>query len=361
MDAQQAVPSGEYVFSAIEKVSFGPGSVARLAAEVDRLNGKRVLLITSTSITKTPLPQKVHDLLDGKVVETFHGIHQHTPSGDVVSLMDAVKASHADLLVSLGGGSVIDATKAAVLALARDTGSFLPHISLPTTLSASEFSAIFGVTDEETKVKSGGSSFFVQPQYVVLDAELTLHTPDWLWLASGIRALDHAVETIYAPNHQPATDAEALEAIKILCQYLPASTGDQPDIAARQFCQIAAWLSFFGVANITLGLSHALGREIGPRYNIPHGYTSAVLLPKVMAYLLPGTSARQALIAHSLGADPAGKAEVEVALEAPERVYSFVGSLGLPQRLRDLDIPRDDLDSLAAGREDVRQILEEAW
>lgn len=361
MDAER-IPIGEYVFPPIDKVTFGPGTVESLPQEVERLNGKRVLVVTTSSVaTNTPLLQRVQGLLGECYVGAFSDVRQHTPSRTVVAAVQAAEDAHADMLVSLGGGSVIDAAKASILALARDTGSFLPHISLQTTLSASEFSPMFGVTEEKTKTKSGGSSPFVQPQLAILDVDLTEHTPDWLWLASGIRALDHAIETVYAPNHQPATDATSLEAIRMLFQHLPASIDDHQRRASRQQCQIAAWLSFFGVSNITLGLSHALGREIGPRYDVPHGYTSAILLPRVMSYLLPETLERQALIARAAGVDTHGKAEAEAAIEAPVAVAQLVRELGLPQRLRDVGVPENDLAALAAGREDVLHVLREAW
>lgn len=358
--SEDRTPSGEYVFSAIEKVSFGPGSVEQLPDELDRLMVKRALLVTTGSVVATPLAERVAGLVGDRLAGRFSDVHQHTPAGDVVALARAAESIRADLLLSLGGGSVIDAVKAAILALARDTGNFLPHIALPTTLSAAEFSDFFGVTEEETRVKSGAKNPLIQPQYVILDADLTAHTPEWLWLGSGIRALDHAVETVYAPNHQPATDATALEAIRLLFRYLPPSR-DQSASDARQHCQIAAWLSFFGIANITLGLSHALGREIGPRYNVPHGYTSAVLLPKVMSYLLPETLDRQALVARAAGVDTGGMSEGDAALEAPEAVGNLVRTLGLPQRLRDLSVPQADLPALAGKREAVLHVLQEAW
>ncbi len=359
---EERIPIGEYVFPPMDKVTFGPGTVESLPQEVERLAGKRILIITTASVAaKSPLLKRVEDLLGDCHVATFSEVRQHTPSGTVVAAVEAAQANHANMLVSLGGGSVIDATKACILALARDAGAFLPHVALPTTLSASEFSPMFGVTDEKTKLKTGGSSPFVEPQLAILDVDLTEHTPDWLWLASGIRALDHAVETVYAPNHQPATDATSLEAIRLIFKHLPVSVHGEQRRAARQQCQIASWLSFFGVSNITLGLSHGLGREIGPRYDVPHGYTSAILLPKVMAYLLPETLERQALIAAAAGADVHGKAEPEAAVEAPAAVSHLVAELGLPQRLRDVGVPEADLSSLAGGREDVLHVLREAW
>lgn len=355
------IPSGQYGFLPVDRVRFGPGSLDYLADDVDSLDAGRALVITTGSIsTETPLLQRVRDILGPRLAGTFSGVRQHTPSRTVTAAVEEARRVEADVLISLGGGSVIDAAKATALRIARDS-SFLPHISLPTTLSAAEFSPFFGMTDEDTLQKSGANDPHLAPRVVILDVDLADYTPDWLWLGSGVRALDHAVETIYAPNHQPATDALAQEAIRLLFTHLPESTGTDASRSARQQCQIAAWLSFFGVANITLGLSHALGRELGPRYSIPHGYTSAVLLPKVMAYLLPTTAQRQALIALAAGVAADGRAVSEIAREAPSAVFSLVRTLGLPQRLRDLDVPKNDLESLAAGRQDVLHILRDAW
>lgn len=357
----EAAPAGEYVFSPLDKVLFGPGSVEGLAAEVDALGAARALLVTGSTIAShTHIVERIRSILGKRLVEVFTAARQYTPASAVVQLVAAAGQSHADVLISVGGGSVIDATKAAILAAARDTGTFLPHVSVPTTLSAAEVSPFFGVTDDETRVKKSTTNLFVTPRVVVLDAGMTTHTPEWLWSSSGIRSLDHAVETIYAPNHQPATDATALEAIRLLRKHLPGSA-DVDRLAARQQCQIAAWLSFFGVQNITLGLSHALGRELGPRYGIPYGYTSAILLPHVMSHLLPVTAPRQALVAEALGIQIEGRSVPEVALEAAPAITALVGRLDLPQRLRDVDVPEADLPVLAAGRDEVLSILRRAW
>jgi alcohol dehydrogenase len=234
-----------------------------------------------------------------------------------------------------------------------------PHVALPTTLSAAEFSPTFGVTDDVTLAKTSRRVPASAARVIVLDPDLTVYTPEWLWLSSGIRALDHAIETVYAPDHQIVADVPALEAIRLLFRHLEAAR-DPSAIDDRASCQIAAWLSFFAVANITLGPSHMLGRQIGPRYGAPHGYTSAVLLPAAMTSLLPSTRREQERIArairHGLDADePAGAAH------AAEAVYGLVDRLGLPHRLRDLKVPRDDLPSLAGGSPALLAILTAGW
>lgn len=356
-----SMPAGSYIYLPMDRVVYGPGSLSVLPGEVDRLGGLRVLLVTTGSIVRSSsLAIQVQALLGERCVAVHSNVRQHTPAGDVTGVCNRLVATEADLVVSLGGGSVIDAAKAAILANARETGGFLPHIAIPTTLSASEFSPLFGVTDEVTRVKGGGNNAFVTPRVAILDAEVTQPTPRRLWLGSGIRALDHAVETVYAPDHGPVSDATALEAIRLLFTYLPRSV-DPADVGAAQQCQLAAWLSFFGVANITLGLSHVLGRQLGPRYGVAHGDTSAVMLPHVMDALVATNADRLALVAVAAGAAEHGMPPEVAAREAPRAVRELVALLDLPCRLRDLGVPEDDLEALGGGQTEIRAIVQAAW
>src|SRR5437016_8664291 len=176
----------------------------------------------------------------------------------------AVGESKADTLISLGGGSPIDSTKIIVKELSQDfRRPAIPHIAVPTTLSAADFSHIAGMTDEKLNRKTGFRDLRMVPRSVFLDPELTLPTPDWLWASSGIRSLDHAVDAVYSPNHQPYVDTLALEAISLLFQNLKLSTGDPADLKSRLKCQLAAWMSFAGVVSVGTGLSHSIGRVIG--------------------------------------------------------------------------------------------------
>ncbi|MGH2625442.1 MAG: iron-containing alcohol dehydrogenase, partial [Anaerolineales bacterium] len=274
---------GEYLFLPTERVLFGPGSLTRLAEEVDRLEGKRAFLITGRSLAqKTDFVEKIGSQLGPRLAGAFTAIRQHTPKSDVARAAAEAQAAATDLLISLGGGSPIDGTKAVARALAEADGRWLPHLAIPTTLSAAEFSHLVGVTDEARRSKAGFADVRLTPRSVILDAELCLATPMDLWLASGIRALDHAVESLYAPGEHPISDVLALEAIERLFRFLPASKADPGNLVARGELQLAAWMSFFGEANAPLGMSHVLGRRLGATYNVPHGVTSCITLPWVM-------------------------------------------------------------------------------
>ncbi|GAC1654752.1 MAG: iron-containing alcohol dehydrogenase [Herpetosiphon sp.] len=350
MDATKQAMRGEYFFLGQEHVVFGPGSRDALRTEVEQLGGSRVLIITGRTLaTKTDVVAQVVAALGPLYGATCAEIRQHTPESDVARAADLVRAQGCDLLLSVGGGSPIDATKAVALKLAEDGGKLMPHIAIPTTLSAAEFSHLFGVTNELERAKVGGADRRVAPQAVILDPELTLATPIELWLSSGIRAMDHAVETLYAPGRHPISDVLALAAIARLFQYLPQCKDAPLDTAVRLELQIAAWMSFFGEVNTPMGLSHNIGRRIGATYNVPHGITSCIALSHVMTVMAEEHAAQLAPIAKVL-ALPEADGDVAVAARAAARaVRELVGRLGLPQRLEQVGVGSKDLPQIAAA------------
>ena len=275
----------------------------------------------------------------------------------------AARAHAADTLVSVGGGSPIDAAKAVALELAGDkngragVGTGMPaHIAIPTTLSAAEFSHLAGVTDEAggpgaRPAKAGFADPRVAPRGVILDAALTLPTPERLWLSSGVRALDHAVETLYAPGAHPIEDVLALEAIRRLFRYLPLSKERPDDLNARTDLQLAAWMSFFGEVNTPMGLSHNLGRRMGATYGVPHGITSCVTLAPVMRFMSTRDASHTAVIARigrAIAGDIVGD-DPRAAQAAVDAVGDLLARLGLPTRLREVGVEADAIPAIAAG------------
>lgn len=341
---------GEYRFLPQEHVVFGAGSLARLAGEVERIGGARALIITGSSLaTKTDVVASVTQALGAYHAGTFDGIRQHAPGSGVVQATEAARTANADVLVSVGGGSPIDATKAVALALAQENGLFLPQIAIPTTLSAAEFSHLVGVTNEERRAKTGFADTRVAPRIVILDALLTLATPLRLWLSSGIRALDHAVETLYAAGAHPISDVLALEAIRRLFAELPNCMENPDDLEIRTELQLAAWMSFFGEVNTPMGLSHNLGRRMGATYNVPHGITSCITLPHVMRHLVHQATPQLAAIARTLQLFDAGPGAIDAALIAADAVSDLIGRLGLPRHLSEVGIGEGDLHDIAVA------------
>lgn len=354
--------SGEYSYLPIERVHFGQKSISKLSDELNRLGSKRPFLITGKSIVEqTDLSQLVESASGRKLAGIFSGIKQHAPQSGILEATIHAKLANADSLISLGGGSPIDATKIVAKELSRNFARpILSHIAIPTTLSAAEFSHAAGMTDEASRRKTGFRDTRLVPRIVFLDPEMTIPTPPWLWASSGIRCLDHAVESVYSPKHQPFVDTLALEAIRLLFGNLKESTADQPNLGRRLICQMAAWTSFAGVLSVGTGMSHAIGRTIGATWNIPHGITSCLTLAEVMRLEASRNPERLVLIAEAEGRKLEGLSQKEASLEASVGVSELVRALGLSKHLRDYGITRDDLPRIAresASSEDYSRAL----
>lgn len=353
----------EFVYLPVDRVIYGAGALTNLPQQMDRLGVQRAFVVTGQTIaTKTELLDRVKGLLGPRLVGVYPRAGEHVPRSRVVEAAKAAAEAKADCLISLGGGSPVDTTKGVALALAegitredefnlystrfpsgegpkRPFAKTLPvpHIAITTTLSAGEHTQNAGGTDEAKRRKDGIAHPLLAPKVVILDPEVTLDTPAWLWASTGVRALDHAVERFYSPGHQPLTDPLCLEAIRLLSRYLPISARDPGDLDARLRCQLAAWLSIYGAFNAPVGLSHAIGHQLGGRCGVPHGITSCITLARVMAYNAPAVPERMAAIAEAMGA-----------ADGPAAVDGFVKGLGLPTRLSETGkVKEEDLEPLA--------------
>jgi len=292
-------------------IHWGAGSVQTLAGELERLGAKRIALITTRSLLGTALPLEPH------LTAT---IAQHAPIGQVDEAIKDAREAGVDGVVSFGGGSPIDAAKIVALRLGG-----LPHVAVPTTLSVAELAAGAGFTDE-TGTKGGMRDPDLLPDVVIYDARLTLATPMQLWLSTGIRALDHAVEGFLAEGEHPFNDVMALEAIRRLLDSLPRAKADPKNLDVRTENQLASWFSYTLPGASASGLSHVMGKQIGARHGIPHGVTSCLLLPHVMRYLGRNTP-------------------LPVSADA---VQDLIAQLGLPQHIADYGIGEPELKRAAS-------------
>jgi len=340
------VKIGTHTFLPTTRVHFGVGSLEKL--EEEARSKDRAFVITGRTLNEeTDLVRRVEKLLGGKHAGTFVGMSEHTPGSAVKKT--ASEARDADLLVSVGGGSVVDGTKA----VARELG-YPAQVAVPTTLSGAEWAHAVGVTDEEAGRKSGFADPKAVPPVVILDAEVTLFTPEKLWFSTGIRSLDHAIEGFLSKGEHPVEDAMGLEGAKRLVDYLPRSKDEPEDTGLRHELQLASWMAYFGPLNTPMGMSHGLGRRIGASYGVPHGYTSCITLAPTLDVTkdrIPEERWEQ--LANALGGDPA------------ERVASLVKELKLPSTLREVGVPEEDLDSIAGDlgdrAKDAREVLHRAW
>jgi maleylacetate reductase len=374
--------SARIVFSRMDEVIYGRPADEALAELVAREQARRVFLMVSGTLNReTDEIEKIRRALGNKCAGTFDRMPAHTPRAAVIAAAEQARAARADLIVTLGGGSITDGAKAVQLCLAndiRDPDSLdrikAPHpvtqpnvrqISIPTTLSAGEFSPISGVTNERLKTKEMFRHPDIVPKAVILDSAVTRHTPMWLFLSTGIRAVDHCVEGICSNESSPYGDAQALHGLSLLARGLPGVKADPDDIAVRLDCQIGAWLSMAPLsAGVPMGASHGIGYVLGAVFDIPHGHTSCVMLPAVMRWNRPANAAKQATVAAALGHP--GK-------EASDVLDDFIRGLGMPRSLAEVKVGAGNFDRIAtqamgtpwvprnprpiAGPAEVREIL----
>jgi maleylacetate reductase len=386
---------GVYIYPERDRVIFGRPAVETVLGEIERRRARRAFVIAGNSLAQA---SGVLEALRGALRDRFAGswtrIAAHPPRPDVVAAAAAAAAVDADLIITIGGGSVTDAGKMVRLCLAnnlydargldrlrtrisaegkRDYPEFAgpdrPLIAVPSTLSAGEFTAFAGCTDADRQVKESFAHRRMAPDTVVLDPALTAHTPDWLWLSTGIRAVDHAVEDLCSVNGTPLSDATSLHALRLLAAGLRRSKAAPGDLAARLDCQIGAWLSIVGSqSGVDKGASHGIGHVLGGSAGVPHGYTSCVMLPPVLRFNSAVNAERQAMVAEALG---------RPGVDASAVIAELIQSLGLPRTLREVGVKREQLDDIARlsmhdrwihtnprridGPATVRQLLDEAW
>ena len=337
---------GRVVFGAMDEVVFGRPASEALVEQLSRLGAKRAFLMVSGTLNReTDVIETIRHTLGPRCVGTFDAMPPHTPRAAVIAASEQARAANADLIVTIGGGSITDGAKAVQLCLANDirnpddidgirAGRGAPpqliaptvrQISVPTTIAGGEFSASAGVTNEKTKFKEALRHPLVMPRAVILDPWLSLHTPEWLWLSTGIRAVDHCVEGICAREAHPYGDAQALKGLSMLAQALPRVKADAGDLDARMDCQIGTWLSTGPLTSgVPMGASHGIGYVLGAEFGVPHGHTSCVMLPSVMRWNKSVNADRQGLVSAAMG---------QPGNDAGDLLDAFIGGLGMPRSL----------------------------
>jgi maleylacetate reductase len=354
------VHKGRVVFGAMDEVVFGRPAAAAVVEQMDRLGASRAFLMVSGTLNReTDEIEKIRTSLGARCAATFDAMPPHTPREAVIAAAEQARVANADLIVTVGGGSITDGAKAVQLCLANDIRTVddidrvrankgvLPpmaapsvrQISVPTTIAGGEFSALAGVTNQRTKVKELLRHDLVMPRAVILDPAVTRHTPEWLWLSTGIRAVDHCVEGLCSREAHPYADAQALKGLSMLTQALPRVKADPNDLDARMDCQIGTWLSMGPLSSgVPMGASHGIGYVLGAEFGVPHGYTSCVMLPSVMRWNKSDNAERQAQVAAAMGSP--GK-------DAADVLDTFIRDLGLPRSLQDVRIGPDQFDRIA--------------
>ena len=385
---------GVFNFLAQERVHFGIKAAEGIHAEVVQRGAQRVFVVTSKSLNRnTTAVKEALATVQQRVVGLFDECIEHTPRDTVIALTRRLRETQADLIVSIGGGTVIDTVKVALVCLAEgvddvdamgqwhmrvdaDGTRHTPQprmppcrqIAVPTTLSGAEFSDMAGCTDTRYGTKQGYTGTYIGAAAVILDPSITVHTPQRLWLSTGIRAIDHAVESLCSINAQPLIDATSVRALSLLGRALTRYASEPGDLEARLDAQLGAWLASMGIRRTDYGASHGLGHALGADSGVPHGITSCVLLPTVMRWNAEACTPQLAEVAMALG---------NARRPAADQLEELIARLGLPTRIGQLGIERSRLAAIAEKGmaipwvrtnprkidrvEQVVQILEAAW
>jgi alcohol dehydrogenase class IV len=357
-----------YTYNSVaQEVVCAEDAISSLPAIVDRLGGTRVMLVCGPSILeKSDVVTRVQAALGDRCVGLFSGVAPHSP---VHTLDEAMRMAHdlkPDALVSVGGGSTHDTTKGIATLLGEGgtihdhqvifeppdkvilpifSGNRVPIITVPTTMGAAELSRGGGFTDKELGRKIVVADPATIPRSIVIDGRALATTPMSILLSTAMGQMRIAVESVYSTKHNPISDSMALHAISMLVKYLPQCPGLDPDCLLNT--KTAA--SMATMAGGSLGLNTAMAHHVGGLYEVPHGDANAIMLPHTMRFNSEASADRQALIAQAMGIDTAGMSDHTAALAAADAVENLRDSLGLPGRLRDVGVPEEGLELIAAA------------
>lgn len=339
--------------SRIPRVVFGAGSLAHLEREIERLGAKRALVLSTPEQRSSA--EDIARRLGSRCAGIFDRAVMHVPIETARAARIDASRLGADCAVAIGGGSTTGLGKA--IALESD----LPIVAIPTTYAGSEMTPIWGIT--EAGVKKTGRDSRVLPQTVIYDPTLTLSLPAKLSATSGINAIAHAAEGLYAPDADPIHSLLAEEGIRALAAGLPKVVAAPQDAGARGDCLYGAWLCGTVLGAVGMSLHHKLCHTLGGTFNLPHAETHTIVLPHALAYNASAAPEAMRRIARALGH-----------ADAAQGVFDLAAALGAPVALKDLGMPADGLDRAAdlattnaypnprpLERDAIRQLLQDAW
>lgn len=307
------------------RVVFGPGSIDEVADETAALGLERVLVVASPA--NAEVGARVAAALGARCAGSFGEVAQHVPEQLADAACGAARDAAADGLVTIGGGSATGLGKAVALTLG------VPIVAVPTTYAGSEMTPIYGITGER---KRTGRDRRVQPRTVVYDPELTLGLPPAATATTGMNALAHAIEALYAPGANPVSSLLADEASKVLIRALPAAVASPHDLDARTEALYGAFLAGAALAGAGTALHHKLCHVLGGSFRLAHGDVNAVVLPHVVAYNQPAVGNGLSSVGAALGTD-----------DVADGLYRLARRIGAPADLGSLGLPATALDAVA--------------
>lgn len=311
---------------AAARVVFGSGVMAQTGAEIERLGCKRALVLTT--LQQADEGRALQQAIGARAAGLFSGATMHTPSGVTQAAMALVSELDIDCTVALGGGSTTGLGKA--IAYRTD----LPQIVIPTTYAGSEMTPILGETRDGVKTTVRDAK--ILPEVVLYDVDLTLSLPPGLSATSGINAIAHAVEAVYANDRNPVISLLSVEGIRALARALPVIVKSPADPQARSDALYGAWLCGMALGAISMALHHKLCHVLGGSFDLPHAETHTVVLPHATAFNEQAVPDLLAPVAQALGAKTAGQG-----------LFDLAQKLGAPIALSQIGMKREGLDRAA--------------
>lgn len=352
------------------KVVYEDGVATDLKPELDLIGISKYFIVSDNIINDLGLVQKVADgLVDAgfEVTGKYLDVAQDARLNDVKKCAELIKASGAEGIISIGGGSVIDTAKAANILFSEGgdlvddysgahtlTRPLKPHVVIPTTAgTGSEVTMIAVIYDEENKEKLAFPDKFLLPNLAVLDPQMTISLPPKMTAATGMDALTHAIEAYVGPQASPISDAFAIGAIELIMKNLVTATRTGDDVEARGAMLIASTMAGISFTHSMCGCIHGMAHATGALYRVPHGVANGIFLPFGMEYNFEEIKTKLARLAPSMGEDVSGLSEddaARLAIAAVRKLSKQLNELdALPIRLRDVGVPEDGLAAIAEG------------
>lgn len=344
---------------------FGAGCRQTIAVEVARRGFKKAFFVTDKDLIRFKVADKVIEVFEKNQIpyELFSDVKANPTIANVQNGVKAFKASGADFIVALGGGSSIDTAKGigivvnnpdfadvkSLEGVADTRQKAVPTFALPTTAgTAAEVTINYVIIDEDAKKKMVCVDPNDIPAVAIVDPELMYSMPKGLTAATGMDALTHAIESFITPGAWAMSDMFELQAIEMIAANLKAAVDNGNDAAARDAMSQAQYIAGMGFSNVGLGIVHSMAHPLGAHYDTPHGVANALLLPYVMEYNAASPAAPKYIrIAKAMGVNTEGMSEAEGVSAAIEAVKKLSLSIGIPQKLREINVREEDLHQLA--------------
>ena len=341
---------------------FGAGSRSVLAGEIERRGYNKAFIVADKDLISFGVAKLVTDVLGDFPYEIFDGFKANPTVNNVKNGVEAFRASEADFVIAIGGGSAIDTAKAIAIIInnpefsdvvslegvAPTKNKCVDIIALPTTAgTAAEVTINYVITDEESGRKMVCVDANDIPVLSIVDAELMASMPKGLTASTGMDALTHAIEGYITKGAWHLSNILEINAIKIIADNLRTATFDGSNMEAREQMALGQYVAGMAFSNVGLGCVHSMAHPLGARFDIAHGVANALLLPTVMEFNMPSSIVKYGRIAKAMGVDTTGMTDEEAAAAAVNAVKQLSLDLGIPQTLREIGIPEEALPQLA--------------